>query len=307
MKHEETYTSTLHTHVHFFIYEPQVIIRVKAVLFVQHDLNENASNYDHFANFMCDKGYVVVVSDMVGHGHSLIDFEQGYFGKTEVLDHLMKDMHHLQKVMMARYTDTPYFYIGTGLGAQMIREYAARFGDYFQGMLLIGAVSGVRAYRYKNLCLNFFKLMKGERYHLNKLALRSRLKLSRRFNEDHPFSYLTDNEKLVDRFSHDTLTNFSYTVKGYSDIYKISRHANSEETYQKTPTYLSTWVASGALDPLTRLGKDAQLIYHNYKTLGMSDITLKIYDNKRHALLFGKDRINVYTDILTWLNARTYI
>ena len=54
MKHEETYTSTLHTHVHFFIYEPQVIIRVKAVLFVQHDLNENASSYDHFANFMCD-------------------------------------------------------------------------------------------------------------------------------------------------------------------------------------------------------------------------------------------------------------
>lgn len=87
MKHEETYTSTLHTHVHFFIYEPQVIIRVKAVLFVQHDLNENASNYDHFANFMCDKGYVVVVSDMVGHGRSLIDFEQGYFGKTDVLDH----------------------------------------------------------------------------------------------------------------------------------------------------------------------------------------------------------------------------
>ena len=109
MKHEETYTSTLHTHVHFFIYEPQVIIRVKAVLFVQHDLNENASNYDHFANFMCDKGYVVVVSDMVGHGHSLIDFEQGYFGKTDVLDYLMKDMHHLQKVMMARYTDTPYY------------------------------------------------------------------------------------------------------------------------------------------------------------------------------------------------------
>ena len=112
MKHEETYISTLHTHVHFFIYEPQVIIRVKAVLFVQHDLNENASNYDHFANFMCDKGYVVVVSDMVGHGHSLIDFEQGYFGKTDVLDHLMKDMHHLQKVMMTRYTDTPYYYIG---------------------------------------------------------------------------------------------------------------------------------------------------------------------------------------------------
>ena len=112
---------------------------------------------------------------------------------------------------------------------------------------------------------------------------------------------------LVNRFSNDTLTNFSYTVKGYSDIYKISRHANSEETYQKTPTYLSTWIASGALDPLTRLGKDAQLIYRNYKTLGMADITLKIYDNKRHALLFGKDRINVYTDILTWLNARTYI
>ena len=139
MKHEETYTSTLHTHVHFFIYEPQVIIRVKAVLFVQHDLNENASNYDHFANFMCDKGYVVVVSDMVGHGHSLIDFEQGYFGKTDVLDYLMKDMHHLQKVMMARYTDTPYYYIGTGLGAQMIREYAKTLWRLFPGNVVDGS------------------------------------------------------------------------------------------------------------------------------------------------------------------------
>ena len=307
MKHEETYTSTLHTHVHFFIYEPQVIIRVKAVLFVQHDLNENASNYDHFASFMSDKGYVVVVSDMVGHGHSLIDFEQGYFGEADVLEHLMKDFHHLQKVMMARYPDTPYFFLGTGLGAQIVREYASHYGDYFQGMLLIGALSGIRAYRYKNFCLDLYRLFKGERYHLDNFALKKRLKLSRNFNSQHPFSYLTDNEDVVNRLSNDTLTNFSYTVKGYSDIFKIIRHANSEETYHKTPGYLSTWIAAGTMDPVTRLGKDSKVIYNNYKNFGMSDITLKLYEGRRHALLFGKNRMDVYKDILKWLNERTYI
>lgn len=307
MKHEETYTSTLHTHVHFFIYEPQVIIRVKAVLFVQHDLNENALSYEHFANFMSDKGYVVVVSDMVGHGHSLIDFEQGYFGESDVLGHFMKDFHHLQKIMMVRYPDTPYFFLGTGFGAQIVREYASHFGDYFQGMLLIGAVSGIRGYRYKNLCLDFFRLFKGERYHLNQLALKKRLKMAHRSGGKQPFSYLTENEELVNKFSHDTLTNFSYTVKGYSDIFKITRHANSEETYHKIPNYLSMWIASGTMDPLTRFGKDAQLIYNNYKNLGTSDITLKLYEGKRHALLFEKDRTSIYKDILHWLNERTYI
>ncbi len=45
-------------------------------------LNENASNYDRLRISCVIRGYVVVVSDMVGHGHSLIDFEQGYFGKN---------------------------------------------------------------------------------------------------------------------------------------------------------------------------------------------------------------------------------
>lgn len=145
MKHEETYTSTLHTHVHFFIYEPQVIIRVKAVLFVNSMiLMKMHQANDHFANFMCDKGYVVVVmiwSDMVIHLADLNkcllwknrcswSFDEGYASSAESDDGTLY-----------RYT---YYYIGTGFGAQMIREYARRL-RLFPGNVVDGAVSGVRA------------------------------------------------------------------------------------------------------------------------------------------------------------------
>lgn len=111
----------------------------------------------------------------------------------------------------------------------------------------------------------------------------------------------------MNRFSNDTLTNF-IQLKAivistkFLDMLTVKRHIRKHQH-----TYLHG-LHPVHLIPLTRLGKDAQLIYRNYKTLGMADITLKIYD-KRHALLFGKDRINVYTDILTWLkcNACDYI
>ena len=40
MKREDSYTSRLRTHVHFMIYEPKVILRIKSVVIIEHDLRD---------------------------------------------------------------------------------------------------------------------------------------------------------------------------------------------------------------------------------------------------------------------------
>ena len=83
MKRHAVFTSSMHISIHYFIYEPQVVLRVKGIVQIHHGLGEHAGRYEHFASFLASHGYVVVVSDFAGHGRSLIDFEQGYFGEHD--------------------------------------------------------------------------------------------------------------------------------------------------------------------------------------------------------------------------------
>lgn len=89
MKRHAVFTSSMHISIHYFIYEPQVVLRVKGIVQIHHGLGEHAGRYEHFASFLASHGYVVVVSDFAGHGRSLIDFEQGYFGEHDGPIHLI--------------------------------------------------------------------------------------------------------------------------------------------------------------------------------------------------------------------------
>ncbi len=55
-----------------------MVLRIKGIVQIHHGIGEHADRYDHFASFLLNQGFVVVVSDFAGHGKSLIDFEQGF-------------------------------------------------------------------------------------------------------------------------------------------------------------------------------------------------------------------------------------
>ena len=50
-----------------------------------------------FAEYLSHEGFIVVVSDFPGHGTSLYQFEQGYFGKGNALDTLVEDIRHMAR------------------------------------------------------------------------------------------------------------------------------------------------------------------------------------------------------------------
>ena len=57
-------------------------------------------------------------------------------------------------------------------------------------------------------------------------------------------------------------------------------------------------------DPMCR---NIEKLVNKYKSIPIRDLTLKIFAQKRHALLFEQGRNEVYLDILHWLNERTYL
>jgi len=53
--------------------------------------------------------------------------------------------------------------------------------------------------------------------------------------------------------------------------------------------------------------RNIEKLVNKYKSIPIRDLTLKIFAQKRHALLFEQGRNEVYLDILHWLNERTYL
>ena len=305
MKRVATYTSCMHIHVRYFVYEPKVILRTKAVVQIHHGLGEHAELYDRFASFLLDQGFVVVVSDFVGHGKSLIDFEQGYFGKQNGMNNLVKDMHHLQTIIRRSYPDVPYFMLGSDLGSVLIRKYASQYGDFIEGMILLGTPALVERNYTKRSYLYLMKTLKGPLYKSQTYFTNyHKVKNKKIQAKESEIDWLTSDDYERRQFLNDPMTHFIYTAQGYRDIIEVINEVNNDESISRLPKYLSIYIGVGEQDPMAR---NVDRLVDKYKNAGIRDIEYKVFPNKRHALLFESEKKEVYLEILNWLNERTYL
>ena len=79
-KEEITYDSRDNeTKIHAIRWIPQKG-EIKGVLQIVHGMVEHIDRYDDFANYLAEKGFVVVGNDHLGHGASVKqDSDRGYF------------------------------------------------------------------------------------------------------------------------------------------------------------------------------------------------------------------------------------
>lgn len=304
MKRSAVFTSSMHISIRYYIYEPQVVLRIKGVVQIHHGLGEHADRYEHFASFLAGQGFVVVVSDFVGHGRSLIDFEQGYFGEHDGPVHLVDDMHHLQMIVREKYPDAPYFMLGADLGSILIRKYMSVYGDFIEGVLLLGTLSKVEFCCFKRIYLRLLKIWKGPLHRAQQFSRYLRRGFNKKTHTISEMDWLTSDEHEKKKFLEDPMAHFAYTVQGYRDIIHTIQEVNSEKSIMNIPSYLSVYIGIGENDPM---GAHIKELLEKYKKIPIKDLTLEIFEGQRHALLFEKDKKKVYNSILKWLDDRTYL
>lgn len=305
MKLTETFTSSMHVHVRFYVYQPKVILRIKGVVQIHHGMGEHADCYDHFATFLLNQGFVVVVSDFVGHGQSLIDFEQGYFGNHNGPENLIKDMYRLYAIIRSRYPDVPYFLLGEGLGSVLIRKFITEYGDCIDGAILLGTPTKVNHQYIKSSYLYIMKSLKGPIYKGNRFFKGLYQFYNKKINQSGSGAdWITSDLQEREKYLEDPMTHFAYTIQGYRDIVHMITEVNKDDLIMKTPQHLSLYIGVGEFDPVSQ---GIEKIVEKYKNNHVQDITFYVFEKRRHALLFEQNKKEIYLDILNWLNDRTYL
>ena len=65
---------------------------------------------------------------------------------------------------------------------------------------------------------------------------------------------------------------------------------------------LDIFIISGKDDPVSNYGADVAKLQTMYNTLGINNVSTKVYENMRHEIINEVDRKVVYQDIVDFFN-----
>lgn len=278
---------------------------VKAILQISHGMCEFVERYGEFAEYLADRGIMVVGNDHLGHGESVrSEKEYGYFAEENGNCTLIRDLHRLRKMIQEDYPQTPYFLLGHSMGSFLARQYICCFGKGLSGAIIMG--TGYHSRNTARLGMMVCKAlakMKGWHY-------RSGLVDSMAFggynrglkNPRTDKDWLTKDEKIVDAYLADERCAFRFTLNAYYNMFLGLYKIETESYLEKMPKKLPVLFVAGGDDPVGACGKGVLQVYGRFKELGMKNVKCRLYPGDRHEILNETDREKVYSEIYTWLS-----
>jgi alpha-beta hydrolase superfamily lysophospholipase len=286
----------------YYILQPENT-QIKGIIQIAHDICEYFSRYTHFAKYLCGLGYIVCGNDHLGHGNSASKASDlGYFSRRDGYRNLVDDLYLLTDIMQKRYPYLPYFLLGQGMGALMAQLYLPRYGQKLTGCIFCGLPVSQPTSSMNIKISNSVVHTKGPYYRsamLNRLACGNYLKKIK--DSRTPFDWLTHDQKIIDIYQSDEKCNFIVTASGFRDYFRLLVTASSLKTYRSAPHALPLLFLSGDMDPAGNYGIGVRQVAAYYKNSGQKQIELVLYKEGRHEILNETNRLEVYGDILRWI------
>lgn len=288
--------------LHVAVWEP--VTEVKAVLQISHGMIEFIERYDGFAQYLNQRGILVVGNDHLGHGQTAgCDEDLGYFCPKDMSKTVVNDLHKVTLAMKQKYPGVPYFLLGHSMGSFMARRYIMTYGKELNGAVICGTGCQPGAVLVVAKVLsNMIRFIKSDRYRsalIKKIsfgAYNRKIKPLRTEND-----WLTKDTEIVDWYNANKYCTFNFTVNGYRGLFDVLTFIQTKKNVKKIPSRLPLFFIAGGQDPVGNYGKGVKKVYEYYKKLGVRDISCKIYKDDRHEILNELDKLTVYEDVAKWL------
>lgn len=281
---------------------------VKAILQISHGMVEYIDRYDELASCLCQKGYLVVGQDHLGHGASVLNEEDhGYFHKTHGNAIVLGDIHKLYLLMKKHFPSTPYFMLGHSMGSFLLRQYLQTYSDPLNGAIIMGTGNQPAPVLISGIVLcKLITLFKGDRYRsrlINNMAFGSYNRLFKPARTS--YDWLTRDTEQVDKYAADPLCTFIFTANAYYNMFRGMLTLTRRKNLERIPKDLPIFLVSGADDPVGGFGKGVTHVFHEYQKLHIQDVSMKLYPTDRHEIIRELDKETVFEDLAEWLDHRT--
>lgn len=258
-----------------------------------HGVLEHKGRYEDFCRYLNSQGYVVVISDTRGHGHSI---NQKYpHVMMQTVDELIFDQVVVTRFIKEYYPNLPFSLFGHSLGSMIARIYLQNYDDEIDHLILTGTVTPYPLAPIGVFIAQIVVFYFGKSGHN---ALLNVLNPGKNDTLDW-ISYNLDN---LDRIAKDPLCQFRLTNSGMLTMFKINAQLKKIAKFQCKNPDLKILSASGIDDTLITGGKKGLAkSLDTLKKIGYHNITNLVYPEMKHEVIQEKNRLQVYQDIVVFI------
>lgn len=294
-------------------WSPQPGQKPRAWIHIIHGMAEHSARYQHLAEYLNQQGYIVSADDHRGHGatgnangklYHLADNN----GWNQIIDDQYQLIQHL-----AQQQDLPLIILGHSMGSfmatrfcQIFRDKEHRLKDRLKGLVLSGS-----NYAPPWICKIVATIAKIERHRLGRSSV-SRLmeglslgSFNNRFKPNRTAKdWISSDDAVVDTYIADPFCGGAISTQSWYDFFSGLALMSAPGEMAKIDPELPIYLFSGAQDPVGGQGKGVEKLVAVLKGAGIRNITSKLYPKGRHEMLNETNKLEVYGDILGWLDRR---
>lgn len=287
--------------LHTFSVIPEGNIRASVCIF--HGMGEHRKRYLSFAKWMAKQGYAVFCHDHRKHGQSISDFDAvGVFKDGDRWEYVIDDAHYVVRDARDKVPKVPLIVLGHSMGSIIARRYISKYtalptGAIIMGTLPIQTKGSVFAPLLLARIVKLFKRDQPSEFLANLLNKRMETKDQRT-----RFDWLTNDEKVVDKYIDDPLCGYPYSAQFYIEFFKGCVLVNDSEIISETRNIPILFI-SGKDDPVGDFGSGVKDVHQLYNGHGFFNLTLKLIPDNKHEVLNEKKKTTTYKIITEWIES----
>jgi alpha-beta hydrolase superfamily lysophospholipase len=258
---------------------------VSGVVVLVHGMGEHLRRYDHVAEALTSAGFAVYGHDHRGHGASLANGDEpGHLG-SQGWPALVDDIKLAFDRAKSDYPGLPVAVIAHSMGSFATQQFLLDHGTDVDAVALTGTGA--------------LDLLEPA------LDLSSDLDLSA-FNAPFEparteYDWLSRDASIVDAYLADPLCGFGIDSASAKDMFAGARRLADPAEVARIPHYLPLYVAVGSKDPVNAGLALLWPLVDRYREAGVTDVTVRVYEDARHEILNETNRSEVIDDLLEWL------
>jgi alpha-beta hydrolase superfamily lysophospholipase len=256
------------------------------VVVLVHGMGEHLRRYDHVASALTAQGFEVCGHDHRGHGASLAaDDEPGHLGPNG-WSALVDDLNQVIAQAKSDHPRLPVVVVAHSMGSFATQQFLLDHGAQVDAV----ALTGTAALDLLESALD----LSGD---LDLTAFNTPFQPART-----DFDWLSRDESVVDAYLADPLCGFGIDAVSLKDMFAGARRLADPAEVARMPHDLPVYVAVGSKDPVNGALTLLWPLVDRYRAAGLSDVTVRVYDDGRHEILNEINRAEVIDDLLQWLH-----
>lgn len=278
----------------------------RAILQISHGMCEYIRRYEPLADFLCERGYIVSGNDHLGHGETAADEEGlGFTAKGGGAEHMVDDVYRLTEKLKRDFEGLPVILLGHSMGSFVVRRYLEKYPNAVDAAIISGTGGPDSPTGFGKALTKLLMIFRGEHYRSEFVKSVAFMGYNKHFKEEKcKNSWISRDRALVDRYGKDPYCQFTFTLRGYYDLFYLLGKVSEKAWAKGLKKDLPILMISGDDDPVGAYGVGVKKIYDRLIDAKMTDVTLKLYRGARHEVLNETNRAEVFEDIAAWLGQK---